>query len=144
MGQAMMGIKNFLIFGGLFQRRPHRNFLTDLKAEVDRNLERSYVVEQRQFITEPFDSQAWEEVRTFSSYHFSKELMEYAVTVQDFNQDLKGIKDFEEVYSSSLDMKTRDNAEILHAKKEVLREKFNAIRTKITAAQSSLRCMLDH
>jgi hypothetical protein len=143
MGQAMTAVKGLSIIGSFFQRRPQKNFLMNLWGEVNRNFERYYVIEQRQFITEPFDVEAWEDAAIFSDCHFPRELKDYAAAIQGFNRALKEVKDFEDVYSSSIEHKTRANAEILHAKKEFLQDQFNDIRQKITAAQASLRSILD-
>ena len=130
------------LVGPFLRRRPQKNFLMALWNEVNGNLERYYVVEQRQFITEPFDIEAWEEARMFSRLQFSSGLLEYAAAVRDFNAALKDMKEFEGIYSSSIEKKTRANAEVLHAKKEALEEKLQYLRPVIVSAQKALREML--
>lgn len=130
------------VLGAFIRRRPQKNFLKAIWEEANRNLERYYVVEQRQFITEAFDIEAWEDARMFSDLTFSDILSTYAAAIADFNAALKDVKEFEEVYSSSIDRKTRENAEVLHGKKEILEEKFQKLRPMIVSAQKSLREIL--
>ncbi|MBF0485187.1 MAG: hypothetical protein HQL16_01605 [Candidatus Omnitrophica bacterium] len=126
-----------------FRQKPRKNFLVALWHEINLNLERYFVVEQRQFITEPFENNACHEARTFASLKFPRELTEYAHAVDQFNALFREMKEFEAFYSSSIDKKTKENAEILHQQKESLQVMFNGLRPKIDAAQSSLRRLLE-
>jgi hypothetical protein len=142
MVERMNRLERLPLVGPFIRRRPQKNFLVALWDEVNRNLERYYVVEQRQFITEAFDIEAWEEARMFLSLAFPDALVGYAAAVRDFNAVLRDMKEFEGIYSSSIEKKTRENAHILHAKKEALDEQFQRLRPLIVSAQEALREML--
>ncbi|MBF0618574.1 MAG: hypothetical protein HQL19_00220 [Candidatus Omnitrophica bacterium] len=132
----------FPLLRSVFRREQKKNFILALLNEISANLEKYLVIEQRQFITMDFEVQAWEEARHFTSVDFAPEVEEYAREVERFNAAFADCRAFEEHYSSSIDQKTRANAEVLHAKKEALLEQFNVIRPKIEAAQKAVRAML--
>jgi hypothetical protein len=116
--------------------------LYELWEEVNRNVERYCVIEQRQFISEFFDIEAWEEARAFSGIRFSREMEAYAVGVEAFNKLLKSAKDFEDKYSSSISHKTKINAEELHRRKENVDRAFEVLRPRIMTAQAEMRKLL--
>ncbi|NTV29652.1 MAG: hypothetical protein HGA80_06190 [Candidatus Omnitrophica bacterium] len=142
MAERMIYLGRLPIVGLFWRRKPPKNLLLALWDEANRNLERYYVVEQRNFITEPFDSEALDEARLLGGVKFQAELTAYASAIRDFNVALQDVKAFEGVYASGIDHKTRENAEILHAKKEALDEQFKRLYPVIVAAQKVLREML--
>ncbi len=128
----------------LLQKRRQRSLLLELWREINANLERFYVIDQRQFIASPFDMDAWHAAKAYSGLHFDKKLHLYAEVLTEFNNGYYDVKQYEEMYSSSIDNKTRANAEILHAKKEFLDQRVNALQPHILTAQTILRSMLDN
>jgi hypothetical protein len=130
----------FKTFSG---KRRQRNCLLSLLDEIGVNLERYYVIDQRQFISLDFEMSAWEEARHFSGVQFPREVLDYASALGDFNRTFADCRAFEETYTSSIDKKTLEAAKILHAKKETLEEKFRSVEPRIMAAQRALKVMMD-
>lgn len=125
------------------QKSLRKNFLFLLWQEISRNVERYYIVDQRQFISEPFEMDAWKEARDFTSVRFPAAVVEYVAAVESFNKAFLEMKEFEETYLSSVEYKTRANAEILHARKEELQKKFDFLRPLIFTAQKAMREMIN-
>ncbi len=130
-------------FRASLKKRCQKNFLLNLLNEMNDNLERYFVIDQRQFISMGFEMVAWDEARHFSGLQFPPELDDYAVALEDFNRAFADSRAFEEDYSSSIDHKTLESAQVLHAKKEALAEKFKVIQPKIICAQKVLRVMME-
>lgn len=126
-----------------FKRRHRKNFLLLLWHEMNANMERYYVIDQRQFITAPFEMGAWDEAERFSGQKFPLEVLDYAVALEEFNAALADVQLFEGKYLSSLEHKTLENAQILHDKKEALELKVKTIQQKIVSAQNALRAMME-
>ena len=131
------------LFRPIFKHGRKRNFLLELLNEVNTNMERFYVIDQRQFISMNFEMQAWEEARHFSGADFPSEVKEYATALEDFNRTFDDCRACEEVYSSSIENKTLEAAKVLHAKKEALEEKFKNIQPRILTAQKALRARVE-
>jgi hypothetical protein len=125
------------------KKRRQKNFLFNLWNEVNSNLERYYVIDQRQFITMDFELKTWEDVRHFFGIRLPAEVLEYASALEDFNRAFADCCAFEATYTSNIDNKTLENAQILHAKKETLDEKFRSVQPKIIAAQKALRARME-
>ena len=124
-------------------RRRQKKILFDLLAEINTNLECFYVIDQRQFISRGLDLEVWEDAKEFSGITFSQEMQAYAAALADFNRLFASMRAFEEMYSSSIDNKTRANAEILHARKEALEENIKAVQPHILTAQKIIRALLE-
>jgi hypothetical protein len=129
--------------GPILKKRQRRSFLLHLCNEINNNLERCYVIDQRQFITMDFEMSAWEQARHLSGTKLPAEVVDYAFAMDDFNRAFADCRVFEEKYSSNIDNKTLENAQILHVKKEALNEKFRSIQPRILAAQQALRAMME-
>jgi len=125
------------------RKRSRKNFLLSLLNEINSNLEKCYVIDQRQFITMDFEMSAWGEARHFSGVQFPEEVLDYASSLEDFNRTFADCRAFEETYTSSIDNKTLEAAKVLHAKKEALEDKFRSVQPKISAAQKALRARMD-
>lgn len=111
--------------------------------EINTNLERFYVVEQRQFITGFFDTQAVQKTVLLSGIELPTEIYIYKESLELFNTALKDAKDFEEQSFKHVDQKTRFNAEMLHQKKEKTEELFKTLRPGIITAQKTMRDLLN-
>ena len=131
------------MFNPFIKKTRQKNFLLELWIEINTNLERFYVISQREFISSAFDLQAWDEAKLYSGFIFPTEVLKCAAILENFNRTFAEMRTFEEFYSSSIDNKTRANAEILHAKKEQLEEQVKVIEDAILLAQKNLRTMLD-
>jgi len=131
------------MFNPFTKKQRQKNFILELWNEMNVNLERFYVISQRQFIASAFNLDAWEEAVAFSGFVFPQEVHKYAEVLADFNCAFVEVRTFEEFYSSSIDNKTRVNAELLHARQERLEEKVTAIQDSILGAQKIVRSMLD-
>jgi len=125
------------------KKHGQKNFLLALLEEINSNLERYYVIDQRQFITMDFEMGVWEEARHFSGAQFPGEILDYAAALEDFNRVFADCQAFEVTYSASIDNKTLETAKVLHAKKEALEEKFRSLQPRIMAAQQALRVMME-
>jgi hypothetical protein len=130
------------LFGSFLRKRQRNIFFLNLWNEIKTNLERYHVIDQRQFITMDFKMTAWENSRHLSGVRLPAEVVDYAFALEDFNRAFADCQAFEHEYASSLDNKTLENAQILHAKKEALDDKFRSIRPKILAAEQAIRAMM--
>ncbi len=104
-----------------------------LKQEIDLNLERVYVMEQRQFV-----SMKLERTAEVPSY-----LEEYGVAVDAFNKAFDDHAAFQSAYSSCIENKTRPNALILDEKHDDVDQKFLQLKPLILEAKELLRSMLE-
>lgn len=120
-----------------------KKLLLELWHEINANLESYYVLDQRQFISTKFELQAWNEAQQFLKVRFPQELYDYAGAIKEFNASFAAMKGYEEFYSSSIDNKTRANAETLHGMQEVLESRVLNMKEKITRARDTLRIILD-
>jgi hypothetical protein len=126
----------------LLRKSGQKNFLLRLLSEINSNLERYYVIDQRQFITMDFEMSAWEEARHFSGVQYPGDVLDYASALEDFNRAFADCRAFEVTYSASIDNKTLETAKVLHAKKEAIEEKFRSLQPRIIAAQKALRAII--
>ncbi len=110
---------------------------------MNTNVERFFVVEQRQFITESFDTLEIQRVISMSGVNLPAEICAYRQGIEAFNRALKDAKDFEEGSYKSAEQKTRANAEVLHQKKEKVEELFKTLRPVMMAAQKTMRVLLN-
>lgn len=131
------------LFGSFLKKRQRKTFLLQLYNEISSNLERYYVIDQRQFITMDFEMGAWEETRHLSGLKLPPEVVDYAFALDDFNRAFADCRAFEKTYNGDLDKKNLENAQVLHAKKEALDEKFRSIQPRIMAAQQALRAVME-
>jgi len=139
----MIDLGRIPFLGVIWRGQTGKNLIKAVCDEASRNLERYQVFEQRQFITDVFEIEACELAKISCGIDFTEEILSYASTVQDFNASLKDVKDFEEFYISDLVHKTRENAEMLHFKKEFLEEKLKRMRPIIVSAQKCLNDLLN-
>ncbi len=127
-----------------FRKKPRtKKFLLLLWEEMYTNLERYYVIDQRRFISMGFEIKAWDDARYKSGLNFPAQVLAYGAAIEDFNATLEDVHVFEKHYSLDKATMTKENAQILHDKKEVLDRKFESIQPKIIAAQNALRVIMD-
>jgi hypothetical protein len=121
---------------------PERSLLA-FWDEINRNLEKYYVVEQRQFIADPFESEVFDRLEARLAEIFSGEFTDYGMAVRAFNQEYLAVKAYEAFYASSADRKTREHALVLHEKQEALERIFVECRPNIIFARDRLRRLME-
>ena len=115
-----------------------RKNLFDFLAEMEKNLESFYVMDQRQFITGGFLTDIWPLVKDLGIIKRHETIIMYAKSMEEFNHALKAHKEYETWYSGNIDHKTAENARKLHALKHELDMKLNGMEAVIILAGQDL------
>ena len=115
-----------------------RKDLFDFLAEMEKNLEFFYVMDQRQFITHGFLTDVWPLVKDMDIIKRRETILIYAHATEDFNRSLKAYKDFEIWYTGDVKNKSPENAHKLHALKAELDEKLKGMEAVIIPAGQDL------
>ena len=115
-----------------------RKQLLAFLAEIEKNLETFYVMDQRQFITVGFLMTFWEALKDLDLIKHHKAISAYAASLLDFNKTWQEYKTFEQWYSSDTQNKTPDNAKKLHGLKNSLDQKIKPLEAVIITAGQSL------
>ena len=101
-----------------------RKDLFDFLAELVKNLEFFYVMDQRQFIESNFEMKAWHKAQQVQDFSFDERLKHYAYIMEEFNKSYAAFKEFERWYASDLKNKTPENAKVLHTQKQELEKRI--------------------
>ena len=110
--------------------------LLPLLDEMEKNLEKYYVMDQRQFIESGFGMEAWARAQKLQDFSFDDRLKHYAYILEEFNKFYVAFKEYERWYASDLKNKTADNARQLHTQKEELQKRMRKLdRVIIPAGQ---------
>lgn len=96
--------------------------------EINRNLERIYVMEQRQFIS----------LRLDLDETYPEGLSAYVAAVKAFNVAFDEHKACEGRYSADISRQTRDKALVLEEAHSLLTERFLALKPVVLAARKAL------
>jgi len=112
--------------------------LFDFLAEMEKNMESFYVMDQRQFITHGFSTDTWAQVKDMDIIKRHETIIKYAAATEDFNNSLKAHKEYENWYTSDINNKTPENARKLHAMKNELDLKLRAMEAIIIYAGQDL------
>jgi len=115
-----------------------RKNLFDFLAEMEKNLEFFYVMDQRQFITHGFLTDAWGLVKDADIIKRHESIVVYAKAAGDFNHSLKSYKEYEVWYTGDVQNKTPENARKLHALKHELDQKLKLMEALIITAGQDL------
>lgn len=107
-------------------------------AEMERNLETYYVMDQRQFITHGFEMLMWEQVKDLDVVKRHTALLAYGETLAEFNRAFNEHKDFERWYSSNMDHKTQENSKKLHMLKHDLDKRVKMLEPILIMAGQAL------
>lgn len=107
--------------------------LPALLQQIDRNLERVMVMEQRQFIT----------MRLEAAEAYPCALLGYADAVRSFNEAFDEHHACAKVYAAELDARTRAGALVLDGKHEALRQEFARLKPLVLAARDAAGRMLE-
>src|SRR5690349_3489380 len=119
-----------------------RKQLLNLLAEMEKNLEIFYVADQRQFITRPFLTQAWEQISQEALVRQHEAILVYAAAIADFNRLLKEHREYEQWYASDLKNKTPENGRKLHILKQAVDQKLKSLEAVIVPAGQALERQL--
>ncbi len=109
----------------------------DFYAEVAKNLESYYVMDQREYFR-PFRMEAWRTAGTIPALERSDAVREYVESLKAYNEDLAGMEEFERWYSSDVNNRTRENARILHDKKTAIAQRFPSFEGIIKKAKKAV------
>ena len=115
-----------------------KNNLFDFLAEMEKNLELFYVMDQRQFITGGFLTGIWPRIKDLDIIQCHQTITAYAAAMEDFNHSLKTHKEYEIWYTSDLKNKSPENARKLHALKNELDQKLKSLEAVIILAGQDL------
>jgi hypothetical protein len=112
--------------------------LFDFLAEMEKNLEFFYVMDQRQFITNGFLTEMWPQVKDIDIIKRHETIIMYAKATEDFNRSLKAYKEYETWYTGDANNKTPEGARKLHALKHELDQKLKVMESVIIPAGQDL------
>ena len=113
-----------------------KKLLLPLLDEMERNLEKYYVMDQRQFIESGFEMDAWIKAQKLKDFNFDERLKHYAYILEEFNKFYAAFKEYERWYASDLNNKTAENAKVLHSQKQELEKRMKKLdRVIIPAGQ---------
>jgi len=112
--------------------------LLDFLAEMEKNLETFYVMDQRQFITYGFSMDKWPLVKDLDIIKKHGTIARYAKAIEEFNASLKAFKEYESWYTGDLKNKTPEGSRKLHAMKHELDERIRAMEALIIPAGQDL------
>jgi hypothetical protein len=115
-----------------------RKNLFDFLAEMEKNLEFFYVMDQRQFITHGFLTDIWPRVKDIDIIRQHQSIVLYAQATLDFNQALKTYKEYEAWYTGDVNNKTPEGSRKLHALKHELDQKLKGFEALIIPAGQDL------
>ncbi|MBF0571405.1 MAG: hypothetical protein HQL12_05985 [Candidatus Omnitrophica bacterium] len=107
-------------------------------AEMEKNMEFFYVMDQRRFITHGFLTDSWPLVKEMDIIRRHETIFLYARAVDDFNRSLKVLKEYETWYAGDVNNKSPENARKLHALKDELNEKLKGMESAIILAGQDL------
>ena len=115
-----------------------RKNLFDFLAEMEKNLEFFYVMDQRQFITSGFLLDTWPLVKELDMIKKHGTIFQYAKAIESFNLSLKEYKEYEAWFTGDLKNKTPESSRKLHALKHGLDLKLKDFETLIILAGQDL------
>ena len=107
-------------------------------AEMEKNLEFFYVMDQRQFVTHGFLTDCWQQVKDLDNIKRHEPIVIYAKAMEDFNLSLKTHKEYETWYTGDINNKNPENARKLHALKAELDQKLKGMEAVIILAGQDL------
>ena len=128
----------FSIFKKKSTEEQIRKNLFDLLAELEKNLEFFYVMDQRQFITNGFLTDVWPRVKGMDIIKRHESILIYAKATEDFNLSLKAYKEYESWYTGDVKNKTPEGSRKLHALKHDLDQRLRGMEAVIIPAGQDL------
>lgn len=128
----------FPIFKKISGQQQMKEHLFAFLAEMEKNLEFFYVMDQRQFISHGFLNETWVLVKDMDPVKRHESVRVYVAAIDDFNRGLKDFKEFETWYASDINHKSPENARKLHAMKHELDKKLRDMEAIIIPAGQDL------
>ena len=122
-----------MMFQEFFKKRKTNKDLAVFYAEVKKNLESFYVMDQREYF-KLFMMEGWGAVKENAGLKFPSAVTDYVKALEAFNSAKDEHDRFEEFYTATMDNRTKANATVLHDKKEILKQKFQGLESVIKAA----------
>ncbi len=116
------------------QKSLFKKQLLEFLDEIEKNLEIYYVMDQRQFITNPYLLEKWQKVKDLDVLKAHQEIKKYADALTDFNKAYEDYKSYEQWYSSDMKNKNAENAKKLHTLKDSLQIKIKSFEAVIITA----------
>ena len=124
------------------KKRRVQRLLLAFYDEIKKNLERFYVMDQRQFIDGGFQDTCWQGIKSDHEFNFSPKITYYGSAIEAFNQAFADFKEHERWYSADLKNKTPENAKKLHSQKHELDLKLKKMDDVIIPAGEELEKFL--
>jgi len=128
----------FSFFKKNSQEEQLRKNLFDFLAEMEKNLEFFYVMDQRQFITSGFLTEMWPRVKDMDIIKRNDSIVLYAKATEEFNQSLTAYKEYEAWYTGDVKNRTPDGGRKLHGLKAGLDQKLKSMEAVIIPAGQDL------
>ena len=128
----------FSIFKKTSKDEQIRKSLFDFLAEMEKNLELFFVMDQRQFIISGFLTDTWPQVKELDIIKAHGSIVSYAWAMEDFNNSLNAYKEYEIWYTGDVKNKTPEGGRKLHALKHELDQKLKNLEAVIILAGQDL------
>ena len=128
----------FSIFKKNSKEEQLKKLLFDFLAEMEKNLEFFYVMDQRQFITNGFLVDIWPLAKEMDIIKRHETITKYADAMEGFNNSLRIFKEYEAWYTGDIKNKSPENARKLHALKDELDQKLKPMEALIIPAGQDL------
>jgi len=128
----------FSLFRKFSSEEKTKKALFAFLAEMEKNLEYYYVMDQRQFVTHGFLTDTWGAIKDVDMVKKNPSLAIYAQAIEDFNRAYKAYKDYEAWYTSDSKNKTQENGKKLHALKHELDQRLSTMEAIIISAGQDL------
>jgi hypothetical protein len=128
----------FSIFNKNPQDKQLKESLFAFWAQMDKNMELFYVMDQRQFVTGGFLMDVWPQVKDLDMVKKHETIVIYAKAIDDFNHSFKVYKEYEAWYSEDIKNRIPENARKLNILKDGLDQKVVGMESVIIAAGQDL------
>lgn len=122
----------------LVSQRKLKKDLLQFLAEIEKNLEKFYVMDQRQFIIDGFAMDVWPLVKDLDVIKKHEAITVYNRMLEDFNKALTAHKEYEKWYAGNVANKTPENARTLHTLKNDLDRRLVNLDSVIIPAGQAL------
>ena len=132
----------FAFINDFLNKRHSKHLLLPFYTEIKANLERFWVMDQRQFIDGGFQTQKWDQIKLQNGVQFGDKVKRYTEAIVEFNTMFDTFKEYERWYASDLKNKTPENAKKLHSQKSELDRRLKTLDEVIIPAGEELERML--
>ena len=122
-----------ILLKNIIERRKQQSFLSLVHKNMRKNLELFHVMDQQRRFR-PFVLEAVLGLNDGQKEALGAEVISCIDKMNDFNEALKDSEKYEHWYSADIDRKTKENARILHDKKERVEKEFEGFEEIIKRA----------